>query len=506
MSIAILSKKVVKRSLGMALAGGLALSSLFAATQAHAAGEPVEVWISTSDPSQADSGLSTSARLTRKGDVSFGADTGSVTYSIRIDENATRQQMDGFGVSITDASAWLLNYKLDASKRAEVMERLFGQTGIGLSLLRQPIGASDFNWEAYTYADTPNDNNLNNFSIGRDKPYIVPMVKQALAKNPNIKVFASTWSAPAWMKYSNTLNGGKLKAEHYQTFADYLKKFVQAYQNEGIPIYAITVQNEPLHETNTYPTMKMSEQDQVGAIGDFIGPTFRNAGLNTKIITFDHNYLDWNYPNKVITDLKNAGKGHFVSGSVFHHYDSGDGSQMTSLHNAHPDKDIWFTEGGFGTWNDPENGTHSGFDNMANEFINITRNWSKSIITWNLALDQRSGPTLLAPNNSNRGMITIQNSDNRNDRPENSVTYKKQYYLLGHFSKFVVPGSYRVESNTYGDMKNVAFKNPDGSKVVVVYNPQSSNQNIKIQWGKQAFTYNIPGKSLMTFKWHGTVS
>ncbi|MNJ45373.1 O-Glycosyl hydrolase family 30 [compost metagenome] len=138
---------------------------------------------------------------------------------------------------------------------------------------------------------------------------------------------------------------------------------------------------------------------------------------------------------------------------------------------------------------------------MANEFINITRNWSKSIITWNAALDQRSGPTLLAPNNSNRGMITIQNSDNRNDRPENIVTYKKQYYLLGHYSKFVVPGAYRVDSNTYGDMKNVAFKNPDGSKVIVVYNPQSSSQNIKVQWGNQAFTYNVPGKSMMTFKW-----
>ncbi|MGV2882049.1 glycoside hydrolase family 30 protein [Paenibacillus taichungensis] len=474
---------------------------------AHAAGEQVEVWISTSDPnSEPAVGLRTDARLTKIASKNFSSNSGNADVTITVNENKTYQQMDGFGVSLTDASAWLMNYKLDNNKRAEVMERLFGTTGIGLSLLRQPIGSSDFAWAAYTYADTANDTSLSQFTIDRDKAYILPMVKAAIAKNPNIKVMGSPWSAPAWMKYSNNLNGGKLKAEHYGTYANYFKKYIEAYQAEGVPIYAVTLQNEPMYEPSHYPSMGMNVQDQTGFIGDYLGPTLRNAGINTKIIAFDHNFLDWNFPNQVITNLKNAGKGSYVSGSAFHHYDSGDGSTMTSMNNSHPDKEVWFTEGGFGNWNDPQNGTSSGFDNMMNEFINITRNWSKSIILWNAALDQKDGPALLSPNNTNKGMITIRNSDNRNDAPENNVTYHKQYYLLGHFSKFVVPNAYRIDSNTGSEVKNVAFRNPDGSKVVVAYNSSSSSKNVKIQWGSQSFVVTIPGKSAMTYKWNGNVS
>ncbi|CDN44004.1 MULTISPECIES: glycoside hydrolase family 30 beta sandwich domain-containing protein [Paenibacillus] len=497
-----------KKTASVVLAAALvAAGGSYAPQPAKAAGEQVEVWISTSDPnSEPAVGLSPSARLTRIGDKNFSGSAGSADYTITVNEGTTYQQMDGFGVSLTDSSAWLLNYKLDANKRAEVMEKLFGNTGIGLSVLRQPMGSSDFTWSAYTYADTAGDTALNNFSISRDQSYIIPMIKAAQAKNPGIKVFASPWSAPAWMKYSGTLNGGKLKAEYYGTYAEYFKKYIQAYQGQGIPIYAVTVQNEPLYEPTHYPSMGMNTQDEIGFIGDYLGPTLKNAGINTKIIAFDHNYLDWGFPNTVITSLKNAGKGSYVSGSAFHHYDSGDGSQMTSMHNAHPDKDVWFTEGGFGNWNDPQNGTSQGFDTMMNEFINITRNWSKSIILWNAALDQKDGPSLLGDNNSNKGMITIQNSDNNNARPENTVTYKKQYYLLGHFSKFVVPGAYRISTNTGSEIKDVAFKNPDGSKVVVAYNSSTSARNVKIQWGSQSFNVTIPAKSAMTYKWYGTAS
>lgn len=489
------------------IASLITVSGSIAAGPVSAAGEQAEVWISTSDPNTEPAvGLSTSARLTRIGDKSFSTSASSADYTITVNEGVSYQQMDGFGVSLTDASTWLLNYKLNATKRAEVMEKLFGTSGIGLSVLRQPMGSSDFAWAAYTYDDTAGDTSLSQFTIGRDLSYIVPMVKAAIAKNPNIKVFASPWSAPAWMKYSGILNGGKLKAEYYQTYADYFKKYIQAYQAQGIPIYAVTVQNEPKYETSAYPSMGMNEQDETGFIGDYLGPTLSSVGINTKIIAFDHNYLDWGFPNTVVQNLKNAGKANYIAGSAFHHYDSGDGSQMTSMHNAHPDKDVWFTEGGFGTWNDPQNGTTQGFDNMISEFINITRNWSKSITLWNAALDQKDGPALLAAYNTNRGMVTIQNSDNRNDNPENTVTYTKQYYLLGHFSKFVVPGAYRIQSNSSNDLKNVAFKNPDGSKVVVAYNPQTSARNVKIQWGSQSFVVNVPAKSVMTYKWYGNPS
>lgn len=214
----------------------LAGSGGIASQPVSAAGETAEVWISTSDPNTEPAvGLSTGARLTRIGDKSFQPATGSSDYTITVNEGTSYQQMDGFGVSLTDSSAWLLNYKLNAAKRAEVMEKLFGNTGIGLSVLRQPMGSSDFTWSAYTYDDTAGDTSLGQFTISRDLPYIVPMVKAAIAKNPGIKVFASPWSAPAWMKYSGTLNGGKLKAEYYQTYADYFKNTFRPIRPRGFP-------------------------------------------------------------------------------------------------------------------------------------------------------------------------------------------------------------------------------------------------------------------------------
>lgn len=232
--------KIWKKSVLVLLSTFLVTTGSYVPKTAHAAGEQVEVWISTSDPnSEPAVGLRTDARLTKIASKNFSSSSGNADVTITVNENKTYQQMDGFGVSLTDASAWLMNYKLDNSKRAEVMEKLFGNTGIGLSLLRQPIGSSDFAWAAYTYADTPNDTSLNQFTIDRDKAYILPMVKAAIAKNPNIKVMGSPWSAPAWMKYSNNLNGGKLKAEHYGTYANYFKKYIEAYQAEGVPIYAV---------------------------------------------------------------------------------------------------------------------------------------------------------------------------------------------------------------------------------------------------------------------------
>ena len=473
-----MSKQFVARMLSSMLVSALLFSSLFVSI-GSAAGESVAVWNTNSNLSNA---------LTKKSNINFTADSGSNPLTINVNEGTQYQQMDGFGISITDASAWLLTNKLTEAKRNEVMENVFGTSGIGVSLIRQTIGASDFNWERYSYADTAGDWALNNFSIDRDKPYIIPRVKQALAINSKMKVMASPWSAPAWMKSTGSMNAGYLLPEAYGVYATYLKKFIQSYQSEGIPIYAITPQNEPLYATNDYPSMYMSTADQIGFIGDYLGPELRNAGLNTKIIAFDHNYSDVNYPQTVLGNSKAAA---YIAGSAFHHY-GGDPSAMTTLHNSFPNKDIWFTEGGFGSWN-------PGLDNMMHELIRIPRNWSKSFIAWNLALDQNNGPSLLA-NSINCGMLKI-----RSDGMD-QVTYNDQYYAIGHFSKFVVPGAYRIDTNSLSGLENVAFKNPDGSKVVVAYNSQSGTQNVKVKWGSQSFTYALTGKTAVTFKWNGNTS
>lgn len=496
---------IFKKSLHAVLLSSLVITPLVsvAPSSAHAANEKAQVWVTTADPNtEPKVGLRTDRRLTRQSDLTFSSSTGNADYTVNVNEGTTYQQMDGFGVSLTDASAWLLNYKLSSTKRNEVMGNLFGSSGISMSMLRQPMGASDFAWSTYTYDDVSGDTALNQFSISRDQPYIIPMVKAALAKNSAIKVIASPWSAPAWMKYTtNDKNGtGKLKAENYPVYANYFVKFVQAYQAQGIPIYAVTPQNEPLFEPGRYPGMLMNEQDQIGMIGDYLGPALRAAGLNTKIIAYDHNYDNWTFPRTVVQGLKDNGKSQYIAGSAFHHY-GGDFTAMTSMHNAHPDKDIWFTEGGFGDWNDPVNGTTQGFDNMINEFIGMTRNWSKSIVLWNAALDQKDGPSVIGDNNTNKGMVTIQNSDNSSSNPEDKVTYMKQYYLLGHFSKFVNPGAYRIDSNTFGDLQSVAFKNSDGSKVIVLYNSQNNARTVKVNWNSQSVNYSVPAKSVVTLKW-----
>lgn len=453
---------------------GSALSSL----PIKAAGPSVEVWMTRDNLSTA---------LQRQGDIVFQQDSPGNQRTIDVNDFLKYQQMDGFGASMTDSSAWLISHQLSNSKRAEVMERLFGQSGIELSMLRQTIGASDFNWEMYSYADTAWDWNLNNFSINRDKPYIIPMVKAALTKNPQIKVMASPWSAPGWMKSTGSMIGGYLNHDSYEVYAQYLRRFIQSYQSEGIPIYAITPQNEPLFNgSNEYPTMYMSVDDQTKFIRDHLGPALRGSGLQTKIIAYDHNYDQYTYPRDV---LNNTAAASYIAGSAFHHY-GGDVTAMTTLHNLHPNKDIWFTEGGFGSWND-------GFKNQIREMINVTRNWSKSYILWNIALDQNNGPSLLS-NSINYGMLRI-----RSDA-QDQVTYNNQYYAMGHLSKFVVPGAYRVDTNTYANsLDNVAFQNPDGSKVLVVANSENQNQTFKARWGNQSFTYTIPAGSALTFKWYG---
>ncbi|MFC3748251.1 glycoside hydrolase family 30 beta sandwich domain-containing protein [Paenibacillus sp. GCM10012306] len=441
-----------------------------------------EVWLTDS---------SAGAKLVQRPGTSFTADDGAAGLAIVVDENIAYQQMDGFGASLTDASAWLLQHQLTTAKRTEVMEKLFGTSGIGLSLLRQSIGSSDFNWEIYSYNETPGDTNMNNFSIARDLPYIVPMVKQARTVNPQIKVMAAAWSPPGWMKkgqfpnVSNPMNTGYLDPQYYGAYANYLVKFIQAYNNQGIPIYAISPVNEPGLQNAEYPTTYMSVSDHNNFIKNNLGPAIRNAGLNTKIMAYDFNWDNISFPQQALAD---PAVNSYVAGTAFHHY-GGDPSAMTILHNQFPNKDIWFTEGGYGSWNPSFNG-------MMREMIAVPRNWAKSYILWNLALDQNNGPSLLS-NSINWGTITV-----RSDVRDN-VTYNDQYYAIGHFSKFVAPGAYRIASTTYGTgtLDQVAFKNSDGSKAIVVYNYGTSSNTFKIVWNGQKITYTLNANSAVTFKW-----
>lgn len=476
------------------------------ASPVYAAGPTVQVWLSSVN--SADTGMEKG--LSQENSLTFSADNGSrISNLIIVDESKQYQSMDGFGASITEASAHLYQDVLATDQKDDVMNALFDkETGIGVSMLRQPIGATDHCVAPYNFAPTSQSDSLPNFDFSHELEEIFPTVQDALAIEPGrIKVMASCWSPPGWMKANGSELGmynnkrGSLLTNKYQAYANYLLKFVQNYESRGVDIYAITPNNEPDHASYDWPALPMYHDEAQTLVADYIYPTFRNAGLDTKIICWDHSYTTTNYANgqyafDYYSDADAFAK---TDGSAWHWYE-GDEEIMSVVHKEYPTKDIWFTEGSGGEWGFPE--WRIAFLNQSSCVINIARNWSKSIIYWNLALDENGGPDYYYDLNqhhdsTNRGLITI-NTDG---------TWEKNvdYYTLGHVSKFVDPGAYRIDSTSLdNNIETVAFKNPDGSKVLVLANLVANDQTIKILWGNQSLNYNIPAESMVTMKWSGT--
>lgn len=442
-----------------------------------------QVWLTRGDQS---------SLLAQQSDISITAlkDTPSIT----IDTTAQLQEMEGFGAALTGSSAYLINKKMSTSQRNSLLKTLFSETdGIGISYLRMTIGASDFSLSDYTYDDMPagqSDYPLDNFSIDKDKEDVVPVLKQILTVQPVVSIMGSPWSPPAWMKTNGNLKGGKLKTDAYDSYAQYFVKYIQAFKNEGITIDAITPQNEPLYSTASYPCMDMPATDQLNFIKNNLGPAFQAAGVNTKIIAYDHN---WDVTDYAISIVNDAGAAQFVSGSAFHAY-AGNVSAMSVVHNANPNKGLYFTEISGGAW------ATDFSDNlqwqMANIFIGTTKNWSKTALLWNLALDENFGPTNNGCSNC-RGVVTINSTSG-------TVTKNVEYYAIGHFSKFVRPGAHRVSSTSFDSgtqLDNVAFLNTDGSKVLVVSNSGSNQQTFIVKQGARQLSYTIAAKSVVSLVW-----
>ena len=427
--------------------------------------------------------------------VSFSTGGGSSSLVITVDATTHYQQMDGFGGSLTDSSAWLIWNQLSASQQTTLMQQLFSpSSGIGISFLRQPMGASDFSASGnYSYDDVPagqTDPNLTRFSVAHDVAYIIPLVKQALSINPNIKVVALPWSPPAWMKSTGTMNGGNMNTAYCPSLAQYFVDFVQAYQQQGIPIYALSVQNEPLYSTTGYPSEYLAATDESTFIANNLGPALSAAGLGTvKVFAYEHNWDNTAYPESVL----GSSAAQYVAGSSFHCY-AGDPSAQSVVNTAFPAKSIWFTECSGIT-----STTFAGdlVWNAEHLLIGATRNWARSVSLWNLALDQNSGPKSGTCSNC-RGVVTIDDSVS-----PAKVTFNVEYYLLGHLGKFVLPGAHRIDSNTLspGSIEDVAFQNPDGSIVLLVLNSASNVGTFTVSFKGQSFNYTLPPGALATFSW-----
>ncbi len=468
------------RLLAVTAAVGVAAFLTPAPRPLSAAGETVGVWVTTGDRSQL---------LAPQPSLVFAPDTPSRRYlTIDVDETITYQQMQGFGGSLTDSSAWLIANRLRSGQSDALMSSLFDPAaGIGLSLLRQPIGASDFALSHYTYDDTCCD--LKDFSIDHDRAYIIPLLQKALSLNPALRVMGSPWSAPGWMKDSDSLYGGKLLPQDYDLYADYFVEYITAYQAAGVPISFVTLQNEPHYEPPDYPGMRWEATEEADFVKSHLGPAFAAKKIGTKIVVWDHNWDEPGYPIAVLDD---PGAKAYVDGSAFHCY-GGSVDAQTQVHDAHPDRNVYFTECTSGAW------STNWANNLVWDFQNILignfRNWGVSTTKFNLALDQNYGPHTGGCTNCT-GIATI-------DTTNGSVSYNHDFYTLGHFSKFVAPGAVRIDSEQFDrrGLYDVSFRNPDGSKVVVVLNAGHASTPFKIRWAGQSILYTLPAQSAATFKW-----
>lgn len=455
---------------------------------ALAAGAPADlrVWATTSDRTYALSELPADASPAVASEVA--------DIAIAIDPAQRRQRIEGFGASITDSSAWLLQRKLRPAARKALLRELFAAPpdGIGLGMVRLTIGASDFSLSHYSLDDAPAggaDPALKRFALPAQQRDVLTTARAARAINPKLRIMASPWSAPAWMKDSGSLIKGTLRAEHYASFARYLTKYVETLSARGVPLFALTLQNEPSFEPENYPGMRLSAEQRIALIGMHLGPMLRAAGRDVRILDWDHN---WDKPEEPTAVLSDPTASRYVDGVAWHCY-GGHVSAQSKVRDAFPDKSVYLTECSGGDWEPVRSG---GMTLLARDLIvGGTRHWASGVLLWNLALDENAGPHVGGCGNC-RGVVTI-------DGRTGAATRNDEYYVLAHVSRFVPPGAYRVASSEgRDDVDNVAFVDPaSGRAIAVVVNSSERPRTVALEAPGLRVRYALAPKSLHTFVW-----
>jgi glucosylceramidase len=410
--------------------------------------------------------------------------------TISVDTTITYQEIDGFGFALTGGSAYLIN-RMDAAKRDALLKELFSSdsNSIGISYIRVSIGASDLSSTVFSYDDMPSgqtDVNLDHFSLAPEEVDLLPVLKSIVLINPKIKILGSPWSAPVWMKSNKNSVGGSLLPEYYDAYARYLTRYVTEMKVKGITIDAITPQNEPLNPNNN-PSMVMQATEQRDFIKNNLGPAFQAANLTTKIIVYDHNC---DRPDYVTTILSDPDAAKYVDGSAFHLY-AGDISALSQVHNAYPAKNVYFTEQWVGG---PSNFSGDLQWHTQNLIIGATRNWSRNVLEWNLASDASYYPHTDGGCTQCEGALTLINS---------TIYRNVSYYIIAHASKFVPAGSVRISSTVPANLPNVAFRTPDGHKVLIVLNNSSApvTFNLAFNSNSKHVVATLSNGSVATYIW-----
>ena len=483
----------------IAMAQGYSQSALATGTYTltpPGSGPAVSIVVTTDDQTM---------QLTPQPSASFSTASGSSNV-VYLDETQVYQPIEGFGAATTDSATYLLKEVAQPAQLSQAMNNLFTRqgNGIGLSFLRNPMGASDIARSVYSFDDNianggAADPTLTNFSIAHDMKDIIPLIMQAKLLNPQIKIMANPWSPPGWMKTSNSMIGGSLLPTMYTSFANYFVDYIQAYAAAGINIDYISLQNEPLYVPTNYPGMCMpatststdctSQTNQQTALFQYVLPALSTAGLSTKVLVYDHNWDRPDYPENVLSN-QNLSQ---IAGVAWHGYASTPGA-MTPIQNM-------FSS--VGTYETEHSGLITNSDQTRLDFEEITqcmRNWARAYVKWSLALDENNGPH--TGGCSTCTPIVTVNSTSGN------ITYGSEYYTMGNFSKYVLPGANRIYSSNAAGIVTAAFVNPapDNSRILVAFNDSSQTQTFQVQWGTQSFTYTLPSLAGATFTWAGTQS
>jgi glucosylceramidase len=505
-------RPVLAGALALSLAaGGVALT----AAPAHAAepprrggsatlalpqaGEAVNIWLTTTS----DAGGRTVTRgLQQQAATAFGPAGGSANQTITVNENVRYQTFEGGGASITDTTAWLLRGSgaVTAATRDAVMRRLFHPVdGIGLSFVRNPIGASDLSRPGMVSLDMTCCD-LNDFSMAYDTD-VGLLTAQARQLNPALRVKAVPWSAPHWMKDNNRMDQmGWLRAEYYPMYAQYFVRYIQSYAARGIPITYISVQNEPNccqagnPTAMNYPGMSWNASGLIELTKNHIYPAFRAAGITTRVLVHDWNYGDYGQIGSALLADAGVRNDPLFGGIAWHGY-FGDPAVGSQVRSAYPAVRQFSTEHSGGTWIGDQHA-----EDMR-DIVTYARNWSSSLVKWSLALDQNMGPHNGGCGTCT-GLITVHNGEGRHGQVDNTV----EYYTTGHLTKFVRPGAQRIDSTVGGSVINVAWRNTDGSKALIAHNTTGGTQSVRVNWGNQSFVYALPGRTSATFTWTGTQS
>lgn len=429
----------------------------------------------------------------------------SPEITLTLDPKTRYQEFDGFGAAITGASAYNL-LRMPAEARAKLLKETFSvDEGMGYSYVRVPIGGSDFNSRSnydYTCCD---QRGLENFALTSDEvDYIIPVLKEILAINPNLKVMGTPWSCPRWMKVDdiNTKNpyngwvGGYLNPDYYQDYAMYFVYWIQAFERQGIKIESVTVQNEPLNWGNCI-SLYMPWQQQRDFVKTALGPTFEATNTKTKIIVFDHNYNydgkeDQNdYPLKIYNDATAA---KYIDGAAYHNY-GGSPTELDQIHKSAPQKNLYFTEASIGTWNSGDDMSVSLMSEMKNTCLANVMRWCKAVIVWNYMLDDNNGP-----HGGSGACSTCFGAVDVSSKDYTTLYKRSHFYAIGHLSKAFKTGSTRIGTKGYQptNVTVCAAENPDGTYGVVLMNENSDGLTFQIEAGEHFFSITLPAKSVTT--------